>query len=74
MDEYLSVPEFFGSSASGDVVALAANPTVLARLTGADTSAIRAAAPTADSPADLPAAQDIVAGLVAALRLPPFER
>jgi ribosomal protein S18 acetylase RimI-like enzyme len=74
MDEYLSVPEFFGPLPPGDVVAMAANPTVLARLTGAEHAAIRAAAPTADSIADLPSAPEIVAGLVAALRLPPFER
>ena len=74
MDEYLSVPEFFGALAPGDVVAMAANPTVLARLTGAEHSAVRAAAPTADAPADLPPPQEIVAGLVAALRLPRFER
>jgi len=74
MDEYLSVPEFFGSLPPGDVVAMAANPTVLARLTGGEHSAVRAAAPTGQAPADLPPAQEIVAGLVAALRLPPFER
>jgi len=74
MDEYLSVPEFFGPLPPGDVVAMAANPTVLGRLTGAEHAAIRAAAPTADSPADLPAPQEIVSAIVAALRLPPFER
>src|SRR5438132_4194338 len=74
MDEYLSVPEFQGPLPPGDIVALAANPTVLARLTGAEHAAIRAAAPTADAPADLPPAHEIVSQLVAALRLPPFER
>ena len=36
VDEYLSVPEFYGPLPPGDVIGLAANPTVLARLTGAD--------------------------------------
>ena len=34
VDEYLSVPEFYGPLPPGDVIGLAANPTVLARLTG----------------------------------------
>jgi hypothetical protein len=33
VDEYLSVPEFYGPLPPGDVIGLAANPTVLARLT-----------------------------------------
>jgi len=74
MDEYVSVPEFHGPLPSGDVVALAANPTVLARLTGGETAAIRAAAPNAASPGELPPAEEIVAAIVAALGLPPFER
>ena len=35
VDEYASVPEYFEPLPPGDVVALGANPTVLARLTGA---------------------------------------
>ena len=74
MDEYLSVPEFHGPLPPGDVVALAANPTVLARLTGGEPAAIRAAALTAAFPADLPPPHEIAGRLVAALGLPPFER
>lgn len=74
MDEYLSVPEFHGPLPPGDVVALAANPTVLARLTGGETAAIRAAAPNAGFPEELPPVEEIVAGIAAALGLPPFER
>lgn len=74
MDEYLSVPEFHGPLPPGDVVALSANPTVLARLTGAESAAIRAAAPTAASPGELPPAREIVDRIVAALGLPSFER
>ena len=73
MDEYLSVPEFHGPLAPGDVVALAANPTVLARLTGAEPAAIRAAAPTAAFPGELPPAREIVDRIVVALGLPSFE-
>ena len=69
VDEYLSVPEFYGPLAPGDVIGLAANPTVLARLTGADPKRVRAAAPTAATPADLPPAREILAELAAALGL-----
>ena len=44
MDEYLSVPEFYGALPPGDAMALRANPTLLARLTGGKAPAIRAAA------------------------------
>jgi ribosomal protein S18 acetylase RimI-like enzyme len=74
MDEYLSVPEFHGPLPPGDVVALAANPTVLARLTGAPATAIRAATPTASSLAELPPASELAARIAEALGLPPFER
>jgi ribosomal protein S18 acetylase RimI-like enzyme len=60
VDEYLSVPEFRGPLPPGDVIALGANPTLLARLTGADPARVRAVARTATSPADLPPAQELV--------------
>jgi ribosomal protein S18 acetylase RimI-like enzyme len=44
VDEYMSVPEFYGPVPPGDVVALAANPTVIARLTGAEPARVRAVA------------------------------
>ena len=69
VDEYLSVPEFYGPLAPGDVIGLAANPTVLARLTGADPQRVREAAPTAISPAELAPAREILASLAAALGL-----
>ena len=53
-DEYLSVPEYFAELPPGDVVALAANPTVAHRLTGADPAQVRAVARTAESPDELP--------------------
>jgi ribosomal protein S18 acetylase RimI-like enzyme len=60
VDEYASLPEFHGELPPGDVVALGSNPTVVARLTGADARAVRAIARTAASPADLPPALDLV--------------
>jgi hypothetical protein len=67
MDEYASVPEFHGTIAPGDVVALAANPTVVARLTGADPARVRAVARTAARPDELPPAPEVLAELAAVL-------
>jgi len=74
LDEYLSVPEFHGQLPPGDVVALAANPTVLHRLTGADPSRVRAVMKTATSPTDLPSAPELAASIAAVLGLPPLDR
>jgi ribosomal protein S18 acetylase RimI-like enzyme len=63
VDEYLSVPEFYGPLPPGDVVGLAANPTVVARLTGADPEAVRRVARTASSPADLSPARELLSEL-----------
>ncbi|HVM56406.1 MAG TPA: GNAT family N-acetyltransferase [Gaiellaceae bacterium] len=60
VDQYASVPEYHGPLPPGDVVALGSNPTVVARLTGADAQLVRAVARTAASPADLPPALDLV--------------
>ena len=60
VDEYLSVPEYFGELPPGDVVALGANPTVVARLTGADPARVREVARTAGTPAELPPATELV--------------
>jgi GNAT superfamily N-acetyltransferase len=54
VDEYASVPEHFGALPPGDVIALGANPTVVARLTNADPARVRAVARTASSPSELP--------------------
>lgn len=66
-DEYASVPEYFGPLPPGDVVALAANPTVAKRLTGADPTRLRAVARTAASPDDLPAPAELLAELAEVL-------
>jgi ribosomal protein S18 acetylase RimI-like enzyme len=67
VDEYLSVPEFYGPLPPGDVIGLAANPTVVSRLTGADAEAVRRIARTAPTPADLPPARELLSELAEAL-------
>jgi hypothetical protein len=59
VDEYLSVPEYHGPLPPGDVYALGANPTVVARLTNADPHRVREVARTAGSPAELPPAHEL---------------
>jgi GNAT superfamily N-acetyltransferase len=70
MDEYLSVPEYYGALPPGDAMALRANPTLLARLTGGKAPAIRAAAMSASSPAELPPPEEVAGGLAEALGVP----
>lgn len=74
VDEYLSVPEHYGPLPPGDAIALAANPRVVARLTGADPAAVRAAARTGTSPAELPPAQELLESIAAAIGLEGAER
>jgi ribosomal protein S18 acetylase RimI-like enzyme len=69
VDEYQSVPEYQGPLPPGDVVALSANPTVVARLTGAEPAAVRAVARTAASPAELSPAPELFAQLAEVLGL-----
>jgi GNAT superfamily N-acetyltransferase len=59
VDEYLSVPTYYGELPKGDELALAANPTLVARLTGADRDDVKRVARTASSPAELPPAGDL---------------
>ncbi|MGZ4318199.1 MAG: GNAT family N-acetyltransferase, partial [Gaiellaceae bacterium] len=60
VDEYQSVPEYYGPVPPGDVVALGANATVVSRLTGADPARVRAVARTAASPEELPPAPELL--------------
>jgi ribosomal protein S18 acetylase RimI-like enzyme len=71
VDEYLSVPEYFGPLPPGDAYALGANATVVARLTGADAQRVREVALTASSPGDLPPAQELYEQLAAVMGLQP---
>jgi len=61
VDEYLSVPDYYGELPPGDAIALGSNPTVVARLTGADAPAVRTVARTALAPAELPPAPELLA-------------
>jgi ribosomal protein S18 acetylase RimI-like enzyme len=60
VDEYLSVPEYYKPLPPGDAIALGANATVVARLTGADPQSFRAAARTAANPEALPPAVELL--------------
>jgi GNAT superfamily N-acetyltransferase len=71
VDEYLSVPEFYGQLPPGDVYAMGANATVVARLTGADPKRVREVACTAASPADLPPAQELYEQIAAVMGVRP---
>lgn len=68
-DEYASVPEAFGPLPPGDVVGLSANPTVVARLTGADAERVRATARTVSSASELPPPQQLFDELLDVLGL-----
>jgi hypothetical protein len=63
VDEYLSVPEYYGSLPPGEVIALGANPRLMARLTGADPDAVRAVARTGQSRSELRPPADQLAEL-----------
>jgi ribosomal protein S18 acetylase RimI-like enzyme len=74
VDDYSSVPEFRGPLPPGDVVALAANPRVVQRLTGADPAVFRAVALNAATPADLPPARELVSQIAAAMGIVDADR
>ena len=69
VDEYLSVPSYYGPLPRVDELALAANPTLIGRLTGADPGRVRAVARTASSPAELPPGLELLAQIAEALGL-----
>jgi len=73
VDEYLSVPEYYGPLPPGDAVALAANPRVVSRLTGAEPAAVRAVARTAASPRELPPARELLAEIARVIGLEGWE-
>jgi hypothetical protein len=71
VDEYLSVPTYYGALPKGDELALAANPTLVARLTGADREEVRHVARTAASPDELPPAAELYESLARLMGLEP---
>jgi hypothetical protein len=70
VDEYLSVPEHYGPLPPGEVIALGANPRLMARLTGADADAVRAIARTGASPAELAPARELLVDLARLFGIP----
>ena len=71
VDEYLSVPSFYGPISKGDELALEANPTLVARLTGADRDEVRHTARTAGQPDELPKADELYVEIARMMRLEP---
>jgi hypothetical protein len=69
LDEYLSVQQYYGPLPPGEVVALAANPTLVERLTGASRRAVAAAAVHSDSPDNIASPEEIVRNLSSAMRI-----
>lgn len=69
VDEYLSVPTYYGDLNKADELSLAANATLVARLTGADAGAVRAVARTASTTAELPPARELLDEVAAAMNL-----
>jgi hypothetical protein len=71
VDEYLSVPTFYGSLPTVDELALAANPTLVSRLTGASAEEVRRVARTAKAAADLPVAPELYERIARLMGLEP---
>ena len=69
VDEYLSVPTYYGELSRADELSLAANPTLVARLTGADLSRVREVARTATTRADLPPPRELLRDIAAVMGL-----
>jgi ribosomal protein S18 acetylase RimI-like enzyme len=69
VDEYLSVPSYYGQLSKADELSLAANATLVARLTGAEPARVRAIARTGSSPADLPPARELVERIAEVMNL-----
>jgi len=60
VDEYLSVPTYYGELSKADELSLAANATLASRLTGAEPARVRAVARIASSPSELPPARELL--------------
>jgi GNAT superfamily N-acetyltransferase len=71
VDEYLSVPTYYGALPKGDELALAANPTLVSRLTGADRDDVKRVARNAALPAELPPAPELYEQIARLMGLEP---
>ena len=69
VDEYLSVPTYYGELSKADELSLAANATLVSRLTGADPARVRAVARTAATPSELPPARELLSQIADAFGL-----
>jgi ribosomal protein S18 acetylase RimI-like enzyme len=69
VDEYLSVPTYYGDLNKADELSLAANATLVARLTGADPARVRTVARTASSPSELPPARELLEQIAGVMKL-----
>jgi ribosomal protein S18 acetylase RimI-like enzyme len=69
VDEYLSVPTYYGGLNKADELSLAANPTLVARLTGADPARVRAVVRTASSPSELPPPRELLEAIAGVMNL-----
>jgi ribosomal protein S18 acetylase RimI-like enzyme len=69
VDEYLSVPTYYGDLNKADELSLSANATLVSRLTGADPARVRVIARTASSPGELPPARELLADIAALMGL-----
>jgi len=71
VDEYLSIPTYYGPMPKGDELALEANPTLVARLTGAAHDDVRRVARTALTPSELPPAEELYEQIATLMGLQP---
>jgi len=69
VDEYLSVPTYYGDLNRADELSLAANAMLVARLTGADPARVREVARTASSPSELPPGRELIEQLAQVMNL-----
>jgi ribosomal protein S18 acetylase RimI-like enzyme len=69
VDEYLSVPTYYGELSKADELSLSANATLVSRLTGADPGRVRAVARIASSPSELPPARELLDEIASVLGL-----
>jgi hypothetical protein len=65
------VPRYYGDLPTGDELALEANPTLVARLTGADRDEVRRVTRTAVTPSALPPAPELYAQIAELMGLEP---
>jgi GNAT superfamily N-acetyltransferase len=69
VDEYLSVPSYYGELSKADELSLSANATMMSRLTGAEPAQVRAVVRTASSPSELPPARELIGQIASLLGL-----